>query len=167
MLVFVLALVSKKGILCCLAICARKKQPFKRYHPIYIQIYLKFSSYLLAFLGGYYTFIIHITLVADYHLGSVFIRVLVYISEPLGDAVEWFAIGDVVHEHDAHGAAVVRGCDRVEALLARSVPNLQLYLFALNLNCLYLEIDSWNVFLRILRNSLWWGKNFLAVCYYL
>jgi hypothetical protein len=93
--------------------------------------------------------------------------VLVYISEPLGDAVEWFAIGDVVHEHDAHGAAVVRGCDRVVALLARSVPNLQLYLFALNLNCLYLEIDSWNVFLRILRNSLWWGKNFLAVCYYL
>ena len=51
---------------------------------------------------------------------------LVDLLQPALDVVERVEVGDVVHDDDAVSAAVVGAADRAEALLARSVPNLQL-----------------------------------------
>ena len=51
---------------------------------------------------------------------------LVDLLQPALDVVERVEVGDVVHDDDAVSAAVVGAADRAEALLACSVPNLQL-----------------------------------------
>lgn len=51
-------------------------------------------------------------------------------------------IGAVVHKEDAHGTSIVSGRDGSKALLAGCVPNLKLYLFAIQLYGSNLEIDS-------------------------
>lgn len=47
---------------------------------------------------------------------------LIDVPEPLADVLEALGVGDVVHQHDAHGPSVVGGGDGVEALLPRRVP---------------------------------------------
>lgn len=47
---------------------------------------------------------------------------LVDVPEPLADVLEALGVGDVVHQHDAHGPSVVGGGDGVEPLLPRRVP---------------------------------------------
>jgi len=58
------------------------------------------------------------------------------------DVVEGFLVGDVVDDDDAVGAAIVRGCDGAEALLARRVPDLQLYRFPVQFNGANFEVDA-------------------------
>ena len=58
--------------------------------------------------------VLHVALVAEDHPLHVLVGVLVDVAEPLGDVVEALGVGDVVHQHDAHGAAVVARGDRVE-----------------------------------------------------
>ena len=48
-------------------------------------------------------------------------------TNALGNISERVSWCDVVYEHDAVGAAVVRRCDIVEPLLSGSVPNLELH----------------------------------------
>ena len=50
--------------------------------------------------------------------------------QPLLDVVERLGVGDVVNDDDAVRAAVVRGRDRPETLLASRVPDLELYRLA-------------------------------------
>ena len=49
---------------------------------------------------------------------------------------------DVVHEHDAHGAAVIGSSDGVEAFLSGRIPNLQLDFLAIQLNRLDFKVDA-------------------------
>ena len=58
--------------------------------------------------------VLHVALVAEDHPLHVLVGVLVDVAQPLGDVVEALGVGDVVHQHDAHGAAVVARGDRVE-----------------------------------------------------
>ena len=64
--------------------------------------------------------------VADEQLAHVVARVFVDLRQPALHVLEGVHVGDVVHDDDAVRAAVVGAADRAEALLARSVPNLQL-----------------------------------------
>ena len=68
---------------------------------------------------------------------------LVYIPQPFDDVIKCFLVRDVVHEHDAHGAAVVRRGDGVEPLLPCRVPYLELYLFSAELYRLYFEVNTY------------------------
>ncbi len=104
--------------------------------------YVVMLGRLLAPLGRHYSLIIHVALVAHNHLDNVLVGVLVNIAQPLANAVEGLAVGDVVDEHDAHRAAIIRRRDRVEALLARRVPDLQLDLLAIQIDGLHLEVDA-------------------------
>ena len=52
------------------------------------------------------------------------IRMFLDIPKPLGNVVKRFGVGDVVDQHDAHRASVVRRRDGVKSLLSGSVPNL-------------------------------------------
>ena len=67
---------------------------------------------------------------------------LLDVPDPVLDVVEALLIGDVVHQHDAHGAAVVGRGDGPEPLLSRRVPNLQLDLLPVQLDCPDLEVDA-------------------------
>jgi hypothetical protein len=60
----------------------------------------------------------HIGLVADQELVDALGGVSVNLLQPLLDVVERVHVGDIVDDADAVGAAVVRGCDGPEALLA-------------------------------------------------
>jgi hypothetical protein len=68
----------------------------------------------------------HIGLVADQELVDALGGVSVNLLQPLLDVVERVHVGDIVDDADAVGAAVVRGCDGAEALLAGRVPLLSL-----------------------------------------
>lgn len=67
---------------------------------------------------------------------------LLDVSDPVLNVLERLLVGHVVHEHDAHGAAVVGGGDRSEPLLTGRVPNLQLNLLAVELDGANLEVDA-------------------------
>lgn len=64
----------------------------------------------------------HIGLVAYQQLVDAFGGVAVNLLQPLLDIVEGVHISDIVDNADTMGAAVVRGCDGSEALLAGGVP---------------------------------------------
>jgi hypothetical protein len=64
----------------------------------------------------------HIGLVADQQLVDALSRIAVDLLQPLLYVVERVHVGDIVDDADAVGAAVVRGCDGSEALLARGIP---------------------------------------------
>lgn len=64
----------------------------------------------------------HIALVANEQLVDALGGVPVDFLQPLLDVVERVHVGDVVDDADAVGAAVVRGGDCAEALLAGRVP---------------------------------------------
>ncbi len=93
-------------------------------------------------LGGHHSLIVHVALVAHDHFHDVLVCVLVDIAQPLADAIKRLAVGDVVDEHDAHGASVVRRRDRVEALLAGRVPDLKFDLLAVQIYGLHFEVDA-------------------------
>ena len=68
--------------------------------------------------------VLHVALVAEDHPLHVLVGVLVDVAEPLGDVVEALGVGDVVHQHDAHGAAVVARGDRVEPSKHEYIPSI-------------------------------------------
>ena len=75
--------------------------------------------------------VVHIAFVAEDHLLHVGAGVLLDIPDPVLDVVEALLVGDVVHQHDAHGAPVVGRGDSPEPLLTRRVPDLKLDLLSI------------------------------------
>ena len=70
------------------------------------------------------------------------LAVLVDLVEPPLDIGEALAAGDVVDHDDAVSPPVVGAGDGAEALLARRVPDLQLHLLPVKLDCADLEINT-------------------------
>jgi len=68
--------------------------------------------------------------------------VLLNVSDPVPDVVEGLLIGDIVHEQDSHGTSVVGSSNGSEALLSSSIPNLQFYALALQVNGSDLEVNA-------------------------
>ena len=68
------------------------------------------------------------------------LAVLVDLVQPALHVGEALAAGDVVDDDDAVRAAVVGAGDGAEALLARRVPDLQLHLLPVQLDCANLEV---------------------------
>lgn len=67
-------------------------------------------------------FIRHITLVAYQELVNALGGIAVNLLQPLLDVVEGIHVGDIVHDADAVGTAVVGGGDGAEAFLAGGIP---------------------------------------------
>ena len=65
---------------------------------------------LLAALLADHPLVLHVALVPQDHPLHVLVGVLVNVPEPLGDVVEALGVGDVVHQHDPHGTAIVACC---------------------------------------------------------
>ena len=69
-------------------------------------------------------------------------RVRFHRPHPPAHALERPPVADVVDEQDPHRAAVVRGGDGAEALLAGGVPDLELDRLAVEEDLFDLEVDS-------------------------
>ena len=63
-----------------------------------------------------------VRLIGDQQLVHILPRILVNLGQPPLDVVERLHVGDVVHDDDAVGAAVVGATNRAESLLARRIP---------------------------------------------
>jgi hypothetical protein len=87
--------------------------------------------------------VVHVALVAEDHLLHVRARVLLNVPDPVLDVVKALLVGDIIDEHDAHGAAVVGGGDGPEPLLSGCVPDLELDLLSVQLDRPDFEIDPW------------------------
>jgi len=84
----------------------------------------------------------HIALVADEKLVDTLGSVAVNLLQPLLDVVERVHVGNIVDDADTVGAAVVRGCDGTETLLACGVPNLELHCLAIELDGSDFEVNT-------------------------
>ena len=47
--------------------------------------------------------------------------------DPGSDVVEALLLGNIVEEEEAQGAAIIRSCDTAKSLLARRIPDLQVW----------------------------------------
>jgi hypothetical protein len=56
--------------------------------------------------------------------------------------IEGSLVGDIVDEKDTHRAAIIGRRDGAEALLASSIPDLELHALAIELNGANLEVDA-------------------------
>ena len=66
-----------------------------------------------------------------------------YLTDPILYILEAFVLCAIVSQNDAHGALIVGLCDCAEPLLPSCVPDLQFNVFAVDLNRLDLEINSY------------------------
>ena len=98
--------------------------------------------HLLSLLERDCSFVLQISLVAHKDPSNIVLRVLLDLAHPGVHGVEGVAISDVVHDDNAVSPLVVARCDRLEALLARCVPNLQLAHLVVALNRANLEVDT-------------------------
>ena len=78
--------------------------------------------------------VLEITLVTEEKLIYCARRVLLDVSEPVGDVLERVFFCDVKHEQYAHSIPVMRCGDGPEPFLASSVEELQLDLLAIQIN---------------------------------
>ena len=92
-------------------------------------------SEFLALVGGDLAGVGHIALVANEDARDIVRGVLLNLAHPVLDGAEALSVGDVVSHDDAVSALVVAARDGLKALLAGSVPNLEL-------NGLSVDIDG-------------------------
>ena len=92
-------------------------------------------SEFLALVGGDLAGVGHIALVSNEDARDVVRGVLLNLAHPVLDGAEALSVGDVVSHDDAVSALVVAARDGLKALLAGSVPNLEL-------NGLSVDIDG-------------------------
>lgn len=85
---------------------------------------------------------VQVALIADEHDGHVGVAVLLDLLKPPCQVGERIAPRDVIYQKCAGRAAIIRPCDALERLLAGRVPDLQLDVFLLNLDCAGTELDS-------------------------
>lgn len=99
-------------------------------------------SELLALIGGDLAGVSHIALVADQDARDIVGGVFLDLVHPVLNGAEALAVSDVVGDDDTVSTLVVAACDRLEALLASSVPDLELDGFAIDLDSSdFLNID--------------------------
>eukprot|EP00538_Stauroneis_constricta_P002615 CAMPEP_0119545592 /NCGR_PEP_ID=MMETSP1352-20130426/296_1 /TAXON_ID=265584 /ORGANISM="Stauroneis constricta, Strain CCMP1120" /LENGTH=265 /DNA_ID=CAMNT_0007590159 /DNA_START=330 /DNA_END=1129 /DNA_ORIENTATION=+ len=103
---------------------------------------VEFLGQLLSLLRRHDLLVEHVALVPHQNLVDVHVRVLLDLGDPVADGLEGAAVGDVVDQQDALGAAEVGRGDGAEALLAGRVPDLQLDLGAVDVDVLDLEVDA-------------------------
>jgi hypothetical protein len=68
--------------------------------------------------------------------------VKVDLTYPIPHVVEALFRGTVISQDYPHGAFVIGLCDGAESLLASSIPNLQLHILPIDIDRLYLKVNS-------------------------
>jgi hypothetical protein len=71
-----------------------------------------------------FAFIDKIAFIAHKKFVNIFTSITIDLLKPFLDVVETFNVGDIVHDNDSVGTAIVTTRDSSESLLACSVPDL-------------------------------------------
>lgn len=96
---------------------------------------------MLDLVLGHLAVVDEVALVADEEEDGVFLGVGLHLVHPeLADVVEAERVGEVEDQQDTLTAPVVGTGDRPKALLPRGVPDLELDVFAINLDGLEAEV---------------------------
>lgn len=69
----------------------------------------------LSSLSRYLSLFLEVAFVCNKNFFHIFVRMFFNFSHPLGDVVEGFLVGDVIHHHDSQGPTVVSCCDGMES----------------------------------------------------
>lgn len=85
---------------------------------------------------------LHVSLVANEDARDVILSELLHFAHPRVHRIERVSVRDVVDHNNAMGSLVVGGSDRFKALLASSVPNLQLAHFLVRVNRANLKVHT-------------------------
>lgn len=109
-----------------------------------------------ALLLAYYSLILHVTLVPQQYFLHAWLRMLIYLADPVLDIVEALLARRVIRQNDSLSSSIIRLRYRPEPLLPGRVPYLHFYIFPVQLNCIYFEVDAW----EIERNQVWVEFNF-------
>ena len=99
-------------------------------------------SHLKALIERNHALVLKIGLVTDQDAGDVVLSVLLDLTHPGVDGAEGVAVCDVISHNDAVRALVVARRDSLEALLASSIPDLQLADFLVDINGTNLKVDA-------------------------
>ena len=99
-------------------------------------------SHLLALLEGHCASVLEIGLVTDQDSRDVVLSVLLDLAHPSVDSGERVAVSDIVDDNDTVGTLIVGGCDRLEALLSCSIPDLKLADLVIDIDSADLEVDT-------------------------
>ena len=99
-------------------------------------------GHFLTLLCGHISLIGQIGLVSDQDAGNVVSCVLFDLSHPVVDIRVRLLVIDSIGDNDSVSSLVVGGGNGLEALLSSGVPNLELNLFAVDLDGLDFEIDA-------------------------
>lgn len=86
--------------------------------------------------------IFKVILISDQQYLHVRITIHLHLLQPVLDMGESIAPGDVVDKESSNGAPIVRSGNRTEVLLASRVPDLELDVFAADLDSLCPEFDT-------------------------
>jgi hypothetical protein len=101
----------------------------------------KLLGKLLCLFRAHNLFIQHVALVSHKNLVDMDISVLLNLGDPVANGFKRAAISDIIDEEDSLGTTEIGSGNGAEALLAGSVPNLELDASAINIDVLDLEID--------------------------
>jgi hypothetical protein len=63
--------------------------------------------------------------------------------EPVADVVKGCLLSAIVNQNDPHRTFIVGLCNRAEALLTCSIPDLELHFLTVNVDRLYFKINAW------------------------
>ena len=70
---------------------------------------------------------------------------LIYLADPVLDIVEALLARRVIRQNDSLSSSIIRLRYRPEPLLPGRVPYLHFYIFPVQLNCIYFEVDAWEI----------------------
>ena len=96
-----------------------------------------------ALLCADHLFVKTVCLIPDQHFLYILTGMQLYLSDPVPHVIEAFFHRAIISQYNAHGPFIVSLRYGPEALLPRSVPNLELHIFAINLNRFDLKVDSY------------------------
>jgi hypothetical protein len=91
-----------------------------------------------------------IDFVSDQHFLYILAGMQIYLAHPIANIIERLLACAIISKDNAHGALVISLSDSAEALLPRCVPDLQLHILAVNLDCFYLKVDTY--WRKLIRN---------------
>ena len=99
-------------------------------------------GHFLTLFCGHVSLVSKIGFITNQDPGNVVSSVLFHFGHPIVYVLVRFLVRDVICDDDTMSAFVVASSNCFEALLTRSIPNLELDLFAIDLDSLDFEVHS-------------------------
>ncbi len=109
------------------------------------KLHTEFLCESLSLLSADNFLFMHVSFVSDEYLLHILASVQLDLSHPIAHIVEGILTCAVVCQDYTHCAFIIGLSDSAETFLPGCVPNLELHVLSIDLDRLYLEIDTYNL----------------------